>query len=82
MTMRMQIEIDLDEIDGKETSKLNGRPPQLVMREHLLKRGAIVLTHGDHSVTFSLRELEIAVAALRSCASSGPRPSPGAGSSG
>lgn len=77
--MRMQIEIDLDEVDGKETSKMNGRPPQLVMREHLLKKGAIVFAHGDHSITFSLRELEIAVAALRSGASSGPRPNPGGG---
>jgi len=78
--MRMQIEIDLDEIDGKETTKINGRPPQLVMREHLLKKGAVVLAHGDHSITFSLRELEIAVAAMRAGRSSGPRPSPGAGS--
>ena len=81
LMMRTQIELDIDEIDDKETTKLNGRPPQLVLREHLLEKGFIVLAQGDHSMTVSFGDLETAIAAfgIGSSRSKYPRPTPGGG---
>jgi len=70
--MHMRFELDLIEVDGKETSSLNGKPPQLVLRDHLTRvrrdgggaKAAIVLEQGEHSITVHFDELEAAVAAL------------------
>jgi hypothetical protein len=59
--MRAHFEIDIEEVDGKETSKMNGRPPHLTMRSHLIKYNSIVLEQEGKSITVPFDELEAAV---------------------